>query len=314
MEPNQDRALIPLPANELAGPLIGGNRILGQMVDEVLARGRVEADVEIPRFRIGEYMWCEAEYRQILFWAEALSDYPSGIIERLIARKGGQDTATHFQEGRIFSLYWSPDWLPKQALNNLALPNLTGLCCFGSERKEIDLSGVSNLTRLDCSYNFDFTMIDLSSVPNLTLLDCAWNTGLTQLDLSKTPKLSTLLCDWTRFTTLNLFHTPNLRKLNVSGSAIRELNLSLVPDLRSLCCSNTYIRNLKLPNLASLIKLDCNYNFLTALDLSGVPNLTKLDCSQNDLSVLDIRPLRNLVDLKYDSDRTRLIQRPDQNF
>ena len=314
MNPQQDRSIIPIPSQELTGPQIVGNRILGQMVDEVLALGRAEADVEIPRFKIGEYVWCEAEYRQILFWAEALSDTPSSIIERLIAGKKSGNAPTHFQEGRIFSLAWGADWLPIRALANLALPNLTDLSCFYGNLTEIDLSSVPNLTRLYCSYNH-LMMIDFSRVPNLALFDCSVNTQLTQLDLSKTPKLSKLICEHTRFTKLDLSHTPNLCDLHASGSEIAELDLSLVPNLRSLDCSDTLIENLGLQNLARLTELRCNYcRSLTSLDLSGVPNLTNLDCSENYLSVLDIRPLRNLIELKYDSDKTRLIQRPDQNF
>jgi hypothetical protein len=60
--------------------------------------------------------------------------------------------------------------------------------------------------------------------------------------------------------------------------------------------------------------IDCGDCRLIELDLSAVPLLTDLGCSDNELTELDIRPLWNLTELSYDKDKTRLIQRPDQNF
>jgi Leucine-rich repeat (LRR) protein len=63
-----------------------------------------------------------------------------------------------------------------------------------------------------------------------------------------------------------------------------------------------------------LTSLACSYNEINSLDLSAVPMLTQLFCHTNQLTELDIRPLKRLKTLKFDSDKTRLIQRPDQNF
>lgn len=40
MEPNQDRSIVPQPSRELAAPRIGGNRILGEMVESSLSLAR----------------------------------------------------------------------------------------------------------------------------------------------------------------------------------------------------------------------------------------------------------------------------------
>lgn len=63
-----------------------------------------------------------------------------------------------------------------------------------------------------------------------------------------------------------------------------------------------------------LAGLSCDDNLLTSLDLSAACQLFTLSCSNNQLTELDIRPLEFLYELSYDSEKTRLIQRPDQNF
>jgi len=45
-----------------------------------------------------------------------------------------------------------------------------------------------------------------------------------------------------------------------------------------------------------------------------VPGLTVLECLRNQITNLDLTPLHSLKSLKHDKDKTKLIQRPDQNF
>lgn len=430
MNPQRDRSIIPLPSQEIAGPQIGGSRILRQMVDEVLALGRVDADVEIPRFRIGEYTWCEPDYRQILLWAEQLKMEPVDFLKALVAVNAvnliwSDGITTKFEGGRIRSLRWDfgklpifelkisenllieevnlsgcsrgtircvaeicddPDILKLMRPNReirlslptvkrldysdsgtqvvltdpmrdleelkcgsndltelslLPFPNLKMLSCRGNDLTKLDLSHVPNLTDLCCQSN-QLTDLELSHVPNLTRLRCSGN-RLTEIDLSRVPNLTWLSiesnrrrkCDGNQVMEINLSHVPNLTWLQCDGNELSKIDLSHVPNIRglecnrnrltkldishltsfiTLACARNQLKEINLSHLPNLKTLHCSRNQLTQLDLSGVPSLTNLDCTQNDISVLDIRLLRNLVELKYDSEKTRLIQRLDQNF
>ena len=116
---------------------------------------------------------------------------------------------------------------------------------------------------------------------------------LSGLDLSTFPNLTKLDCDGNQLTALDLSQVPNLTELSCGSNQLTELDLSQVPDLGGLWCAK---------------------NQLIELDLSQVPNLNDLHCSENQLTELDIRNLQNLNSLSYDEGKTRLIQRPDQNF
>ena len=43
-----------------------------------------------PEFRIGDHIWCESDYRQIMLWADALKMEPSRMIEVLLAGEESQ--------------------------------------------------------------------------------------------------------------------------------------------------------------------------------------------------------------------------------
>lgn len=111
-EATSDSKLVPHPLGELAAPQIWQNRILGDMVEAALVLGRQGAAVRPARFRIGDYTWCDPDYRQILMWAEALKMQPITVIEKLTASKESKEVATRFQDGRMVSVSWDLDELP----------------------------------------------------------------------------------------------------------------------------------------------------------------------------------------------------------
>ena len=218
-------------------------------------------------------------------------------------------------------------------LNLSDVPNLTELRCAATLMRGIDLSQVPNLTTIDCGTN-QLMKLDLSRVPNLTTLDCAQN-QIAELDLSHVSKVTTLDCSKNQLRDLDLSHIPNLTTLDCSENQLRELDLSnvqyltrlpcrrnqlvrldlsRVPNLTTLDCAENRIDELDLSHVPNLTFLRCAQNQIGELDLSHVPNLTSLRCAQNQLVELDIRPLRGLNRLSYDSEHTRLIQRPDQQF
>ena len=87
---DNSRSLVPFSDGSLANTAAGAERILSAMVEEALALGREVAVAKTTRFRIGDYTWCEPDYRQILLWAEALKMEPATLIEKLAA---GEDVS-----------------------------------------------------------------------------------------------------------------------------------------------------------------------------------------------------------------------------
>jgi hypothetical protein len=193
-----------------------------------------------------------------------------------------------------------------------AVPLLKELSCGANKLTELDLSAVPLLTRLDCQIN-QLTELDLSAVPLLTRLSCGSN-QLTELDLSAVPLLTRLSRGGNQLIELDLSAVPQLTWLHCRKSQLTDLDLSAVPLLTALNCYDNRLTELDLSAVPLLTRLSCGSNQLTELDLSAVPLLTRLDCKSNQLTELDIRPLWNLYTLKYDKDKTRLIQRPDQTF
>ena len=367
---NDDSALVPRPSSAVGKAEPGAERILSGMVADTLAlANREQLKPAKARFRIGDYEWCEPDYRQILMWAKALNLTPEAVQERLFTELKhpyftGEVRAEHTTQcvnGRIIRLGWDigllplecfewvaglviesiaffvpseihesqrtgrnlplplPElryldcnWLALTKLDLSAVPLLSELCCDTNELTELDLSAVPLLTRLSCGAN-ELTELDLSAVPLLTRLDCGFN-QLTQLDLSVVPLLTDLSCSCNQLTELDLSAVPLLTELWCNSSQLTELDLSAVPLLTLLHCFSSQLTELDLSAVPLLTRLDCGFNQLTELDLSFVPLLTWLWCAQNHLTELDIRPLEHLKNLHHDADKTRLIQRPDQNF
>lgn len=196
---------------------------------------------------------------------------------------------------------------------SLDLPALITLDCswLGLENVEVDKS--KKLTDLQC-YNNQLTLLSLDALPDLRRLTCFGN-DLGDLRISTCPSLHQLNCSRNkRLADLNLSGVPNLRSLNCGESRIDHIDLLHLPLLEFLACHHCNVQTLDLSNTPNLSQLWCWHNKISELRLECVPNLVDLQCQGNDLEQIDIRPLKHLKTLKYDAGKTRLIQRPDQNF
>ena len=66
-------ALVPKPPSSLRKAELGRRGVLSDMVADALAlANKAHSKPARAKFRIGKYEWCEAHYRQVLIWAEAL--------------------------------------------------------------------------------------------------------------------------------------------------------------------------------------------------------------------------------------------------
>lgn len=350
MSDDENHPLILLPDASLEESTAGADRVLSAMIVESLALLRQkQTSIEPHWLKIGDHEFCEPDYRQILRWAAALELEPGVFIGRLLSDESmhGEGSFIHepllecagtkIEGGGLIGIHWDLDQLPisriaseeilrtkilsiggkkKRGMLSLDLshfPYLTGLQCNDSAISQFDLCSVHNLTTLDCSWT-GITELDLSPVPNLIWLDCH-GTPLTVLNLSPVPNLTTLGCSlMTRITELDLSHVRNLTSLECCHLGLAELDLTHVPRLTSLECSGTNLVELDLSLVPGLTSLGCGWTEISNLDLSVVPSLKELDCRFTEIVELDIRPLAHLCKLSYDTEKTRLIQRPEQNF
>jgi Leucine-rich repeat (LRR) protein len=277
-----------------------GGRILAEMVNGalVLSRATGSSAALMRRFRIGTHELCEPDYQQILLWANSLKLEPKMVIERLLAKPKSiskRGPGTKIVNGRIIKLGLDMGLLPLVTFEWVKGLIIEDITFFVPEQHELVKRSLSlqlpELRSLNCN-RVGFSILDLSSVPQLTSLNCGGN-QLTKLDLSAVPLLTSLYC-W--------------------ANQLTELELSAVPVLTSLHCGANQLTKLDLSGVPLLTSLYCGFNQLSELKLAVVPLLTSLECGFNELAELDMRALRNLSFLFYSKDKTRLIQRPDQDF
>jgi len=244
------------------------------------------------RFRLGEYEWCEPDYRQILAWSNETRKPPEFIIQRLVERKSS------FADGRLIEVHWDVDSMFVKKFG--FVPGLK-IKVFSAEWSEVVV--FNNLNRNLKLSDFRFSEINLEGLTELEVLAVP-SQNLGSLNLRSVPKLKQIICESNELSSLDLSGFQRLEEVRVRNNLLSELDLSNLPVLKSL---------------------DCRQNRLSFLDLSGAPALEFLDCRENlravdsydrvePKDVLDITPLKNLKVLKYDADKTRLIQRPDQHF
>jgi Leucine-rich repeat (LRR) protein len=319
--PDDSLPLVPLSGSQLARHGSGGGRILDDMVSSALTTSQKQGAL-IPRYRIGDIDFCEPDYRQMLLWAEHLVMTPEELLLALWDGESNLFTghgpayevfnSTYIENGRLKCVKWDfeklplrhYEWMQGLEIKRLeywgnapmgiiapALPTLTSLGCCGCQVLEIDLDHVPSLRELDCSCN-ELGKLNFGPLPRLTKLDCAC-CGLTELELTNITALESLDC---------------------CMNELSEIHLEFLGALKVLSCSENRLRKLSLANCEMLEKLYCPHNHLSELDLSKNPKIRSLSCEGNMLEELDIRPLQYLEELTYDHERTRLIQRPDQDF
>ena len=337
MGEKDDFALVRRPPSALEKAESGAKRILSGMVADALALAdKKRTAPAAAKFRIGEYQWCEPDYRQILIWAKALRLRPEEVIERLLKGPTGTNDSwreTRFENGMLLKISWDFELLPLwdfQWVDGLRITHLfiysqpyMNIYPDGWARKRLPLN-LPQLTHLDCR-QVGLQELDLSGCPQLHVLGCSGN-WISQLDLAAVPNLRELSCTVNNIEELDLSPVPRLIKLNcgINGvlrqvRGLRRLTMPSLPNLTTLSCFSNQLSSLDLSGLPNLTLLHCSENEIGALDLSKVPFLEELDCHSNPIRSLDIRPLHHLRYCSWrvpagESWERRLIQRPDQHF
>ena len=183
------------------------------------------------------------------------------------------------------------------SLDVSGMSNLTKLYCNSNALTSLNVSGLSKLTTLDCYDNATLTSLDASGLSSLETLWCS-NCALTSLNVSGLTELTKLECYANKqLTSLDVSDLSNLTKLKCNGCALTSLNVSSLTNLQTLQCYNNYLTLLDVSALSSLTLLNCSGNYLTSLDVSTLSSLTTLNCDANKLSQLDITSNALLTDL-----------------
>ena len=175
--------------------------------------------------------------------------------------------------------------------------NVSTLQCTGNKNlTSLDVSGMSNLTKLYCNSNA-LTSLNVSGLSKLTTLDCYDNATLTSLDASGLSSLETLKCNNCALTSLNVSGLSKLTRLDCFFNKLASLDVSDLSSLETLQCTVCALTSLNVSGLTTLQKLQCDNNYLTSLDVSALSSLTQLYCSSNFLTSLDVSTLSSLATL-----------------
>ena len=166
--------------------------------------------------------------------------------------------------------------------------NVRTLQCTGNKNlTSLDVSGMSNLTKLYCNSNA-LTSLNVSGLSKLTRLDCFYN-KLASLDVSDLSSLETLQCSYNKLTSLDVSNLTNLQKLQCDVNYLTSLNVNGLSSLTQLYCSNNFLTSLDVSTLSSLATLFCDANKLSRLDITSNALLTGLQCgNQNNSAGYDM--------------------------
>ena len=292
------------------------------MVSDTLALAtREQRSLAPTKFRIGDYEWCEPDYRQILIWAEETGLKPEEVIIRLLDQQGFVNFKEPlFADGKLLKVnldlrlfpYGRMVWLSGLEITHLRfigasdtatlsdvgplpLPRLVNLTYTRLRLPILDLTTVPQLEELQCSET-RLEKIRLDCVPKLTILRCESN-ELAELKLDQTPNLIILVCADNRLTQLNLSGLNRLWIVFCGGNKISKLTLTDLPSLEQLDCENNHLSGLNLAEIPELVHLSCSYNQISKIDVSNCSKMGDLDCDNNRITHLDLSSARELYHL-----------------
>ncbi len=182
-------------------------------------------------------------------------------------------------------------------------PSLIALNCSNNNLTNLNVSGCTSMTTLECYDNINLSSITgLASCTDLRYLDCEECNILDLSGLSGLADVMEIYCARNQLhsldlsqmdylTTLDVSSNPLLTDLNCSSCWLQSLNVTDCTALEDLKCSynNRLTTITGLAGCAALKYLDCTGCKLTNLNaLGGLDNLVEIHCGSNQLSSLEI--------------------------
>lgn len=198
-------------------------------------------------------------------------------FQEILKTKGALNLAQYVNVEDPATWEWFVSWsedTPKKIISmNVGGMGLTG---------ELDVSGLRNLTSVNCVLNEGLTELVVGEARNLTMLQCN-STGISALEVSKCVNLQELWCSSTELTGLDLEGLTNLKTLLCVNTSLTGLDVSGCTKLETLWCNlNPSKIGLSSEKHQDLKNLSCTDAGIDGdLDLSGYTNLKELYCSGN---------------------------------
>jgi uncharacterized repeat protein (TIGR02543 family) len=162
----------------------------------------------------------------------------------------------------------------------------------------LDLSGMTQLTDVDCSMN-RLTEINLSGATALRNL-FVWDNALTSLDPTPAISLEVLDCSYNRLTSLDVSGCAALVGIKCDNNQIASLDLSGKAELQWIDAADNLLESLGVSDCPALTSIGCRNNRLTTLNLGGCPALQTLFCASNRLCEIDVADNPALTLLRVD--------------
>ncbi len=197
---------------------------------------------------------------------------------------------------------------------NLLPVSLVSLGVSNGFLNSLDVSYLTNLTNLSCSYN---PLNSLILPYSIQYLECFEN-NLTSLDLSNATQLIDISIGSNSVSALNLsnsnllfrctlsnmpltnitFNSNYLRFLYLNDTLLSSLDLTLTQDLFQVELKNNNLSSLILPTVNNLTELYIQNNELNTIDLFNLQSLKVFHCQNNYFSLLDLSNSPELRNLK----------------
>lgn len=319
--PDENLPIISHAGSSLAQTGAQGGRIIAEMVSGALTLSRDNATLPA-RFTIGDHVFCEPDYKQLLLWARALALEPVEIAKQLLSPRheesiGGipwqllgsqpqpQPASVRtlpplamVSNGRFVKLHWDLDKLPLASfdwVDGLEIEELT-ISCHGSDDGPICTNDDEYLNPPPLSRVLSLPLPHLrrlhcGGMNRMRVVDGIVVLGLnllrfSSIDLSNTPFLEYLDCSQNQISALDLSKVPNLKTLNCGWNQLTSLDLSFVRQLEELNCTHNHLKHIEISRCRHLHSLNCSANKIALLDLAGQARLRFIDCSSNQLKSL----------------------------
>lgn len=246
--PSSDNfALVPRPPGGVEEARPGAKRILSGMVEGALELAQKKPVSPVPqRFRIGDYEWCEPDYRQLLIWAQKLGVKAEVVVDELLSGEkpaGVPWAETVFENGRIIKLNWDTELLP--------------------------------LRELELGHGLRITHLSLSSRRCFSRL-------LSRSGVYERPESAFACCqDWVEYKKTEGEKVDKI--LDDSDCPLEILNLPDLPELTHLSCSESMISDcaggLSFRGTPKLELLECDSGLMEAVDVRPLVHLKEVKFS-----------------------------------
>lgn len=141
-------------------------------------------------------------------------------------------------------------WLYNANITSLSglenFSNLAEFNCYGNSISNMDLSSLTQLTKITIPYNH-INLLNVTGLSGVEMLNCP-NNDLTGLDLTGLTNMYQLQCQNNQLTFLNISNATNLSSVNCENNFLTNLDISNITTLHNINCSSNNLNSLNLKN------------------------------------------------------------------